>query len=151
MGRSKKSGPSFSHVRASFRRQRIMKLLGARISRLDRGLAEISARNQRGFSQQDGFVHAGVLTSLADSAGGYAALSLLPVGSRVLSVEFKLNFLKPAIGDMIRGRGRVRRIGKTIAVCEWEVEMRDHGNWTLCAWGSQTVYCIRPSTTRANA
>ena len=122
-----------------------MKLLGARISKLEKGLAEISAKNRPLFSQQDGFVHAGVLTSLADSAGGYAALSLLPAGSRVLSIEFKLNFLEPAIGDSIRGRGKVRRIGRTIAVCEWEVEMRDKGDWNLCAWGMQTVYCIRPS------
>ena len=121
-----------------------MKLLGARISMLNRGLVEISARNRPQFCQQDGFVHAGALASLADSAGGYAALSLLPVGSRVLSVEFKLSFLRPAVGDTIRARGKVLKIGRTIAVAEWEVHMRNRANWTMCAWGSQTIYCIRP-------
>lgn len=120
-----------------------MKLLGARVSRLEKGLVEISARNRREFSQQDGFVHAGVLASLADSAGGYAALSLLPLGSRVLSVEFKMNFVRPALGDTVRGRGRVRKLGKTIAFCELEVEIRHLGRWASCAWGSQTVFCIR--------
>ncbi len=144
MSPARSSRSNFSQVRDSFRRQGIMKLLGARISRMDRGLVEISARNSPQLSQQDGFVHAGALTSLADSAGGYAALSLLPKGSRVLSVEFKLNFLKPALGDTIRARGRVLKTGRTIAVAEWEVQMRNRAAWTTCAWGSQTIYCIRP-------
>jgi len=134
---------SSRQVMTSFRQQGIMKLLGARISRLEKGLVEISTHNRPEFSQQDGFVHAGVCASLADSAGGYAALSLLPLGSRVLSVEFKMNFTRPAIGDTLRGRGRVRKLGKTIAVCELEVETRQRGKWVSCAWGSQTVYCIR--------
>ncbi len=120
-----------------------MKLLGARVSRLEKGLVEISARNRPEFSQQDGFIHAGVLASLADSAGGYAALSLLPLRSRVLSVEFKMNFVRPASGNTVRGRGKVRKLGKTIAVCELEVETRQRGKWVSCAWGSQTVFCIR--------
>ena len=119
------------------------KLLGARISRLEEGLVEISARNRPAFSQQDGYVHAGILAALADNAAGYATLSLLPVGSNVLAVEFKLNFLRPAVGDTLRGRARVRKIGKTIAVCEIEVEARHKGMWSPCAWGSETVYCIR--------
>ena len=133
-----------SQVRESFRRQRIMKHLGARISKLEGGLVEISATNRTELNQQDGFVHAGVLVSLADSAGGYATLSLLPKGSRVLSVELNMNFLRPATGEMIRARGRVKRLGKTIAVCELDAATRERGVWTTCAWGSQTVYCIRP-------
>jgi uncharacterized protein (TIGR00369 family) len=120
-----------------------MKHLGARITRLEKGLVEISARNRPELSQQDGFVHAGALASLGDSAGGYAVLSLLPKGSRVLSVEFKINFNKPANGDMIRARGTVKKLGRTIAVAEMEVAARDRGKWVPCAWGSQTVYCIR--------
>ncbi len=83
-----------------------MKLLGARITRVEKGLVEISARNRPEISQQDGFVHAGAIASLADSAGGYAALSLLPPDSRVLSVEFKINFTAPAMGKIVRGRGQ---------------------------------------------
>src|SRR2546422_2945508 len=130
------------HVRASFRRQKIMRLFQARISRLERGLVEISAKNRPDLEQQDGYVHAGALVALADSAGGYAALSLLPYGSRVLSVEVKLNFLRPAVGSIVRGRGRVKRMGRTIAVCELEVLMKQDRQWVTCAWGSQTIYCI---------
>jgi len=106
------------HVRVSLCKQKIMRLFQARISSLERGLVEISAVNRPDLEQQDGHVHAGALVTLADSAGGYAALSLLPSGSRVLSVEVKLNFLRPSVGSMIRGRGRVQEIGRTIAVCE---------------------------------
>src|SRR5207245_4923995 len=131
------------HVRASFRKQKVMKLFQARISRLERGLVEISAKNRPDLEQQDGYVHAGALVALADSAGGYAALSLLPSGSRVLSVEVKLNFLRPAIGSIIRGRGRVKKMGRTIAVCELEAMMKQDQKWVICAWGSQTIYCVR--------
>ena len=82
-----------------------MKLLGGRISRLSHGLVEITADNRPSFSQQDGFVHAGIMATLTDNAAGYATLSTLPPGSRVLAVEFKLNFMRPAVGDMLRGRG----------------------------------------------
>ncbi|HEX4920893.1 MAG TPA: PaaI family thioesterase [Candidatus Bathyarchaeia archaeon] len=131
------------HVKASFRKQAIMKLLGARITRLDRGVVEISAKNRPALSQQDGFVHAGALATLVDSAGGYATLSLLPAGSRVLSVELKLNFVRPAIGTIIRGTGMVRKMGRTISVCEIKAEMKQGQKWIECAWGIQTVYCIR--------
>ncbi|TMI41033.1 PaaI family thioesterase [Candidatus Bathyarchaeota archaeon] len=131
------------HVRASFRKQKIMRLFQARISRVERGLVEISAVNRPDLQQQDGFVHAGALVALADSAGGYAALTLLPSGSRVLSVEIKLNFLRPAVGSMIRGRGRVKKIGRSIAVCELEAMMKQDQKWVTCAWGSQTIYGIR--------
>ena len=121
-----------------------MKLMQARISRIQRGFVEIDAMNRGAFSQQDGLVHAGVLATLMDSAGGYAVLSRLPPGSRVLAVEFKINFMAPASGDAIRGSGRVRRVGRRIAVCELEAKARRGKAWTTCAWGSQTVYCIRP-------
>ena len=122
-----------------------MKLFQSRISRLERGLVEISAVNRPTLEQQDGFVHAGALVTLADIAGGYATLTLLLPGSRVLSVEIKPNFLRPAIGSMIRGRAKVRKIGRTIAVCEIEAMMKQGRKWVSCAWGSQTVYCVRSS------
>lgn len=121
-----------------------MQFYDARIARLERGLVEISTRNREEFTQQDGYVHAGTLVTLADSAGGYATLSLLPAGSRVLSVELKMNFLRPASGTMVRGRGRVKKIGRTISVVEVETELKQGQKWVLCAWGVQTVYCIRP-------
>ena len=121
-----------------------MKLLGARILRMSRGIVELSVSNRPALSQQDGFVHAGILATLLDSAGGYATLSLLPPGSRVLAVEFKINFTRPAVGDSVRARGRVRKLGRTIAVCELEAKSRQNGKWRSCAWGSQTVYCVKP-------
>ena len=123
-----------------------MKLLGGRISRLSNGLVEITADNRPSFSQQDGFVHSGIMATLADNAAGYATLSTLPPGSRVLAVEFKLNFMRPAVGDMLRGRGIVRRVGRTLSLCEVEVEARQNGKIT-CAWGSETVYCIKEKET----
>ncbi|TMI28179.1 PaaI family thioesterase [Candidatus Bathyarchaeota archaeon] len=136
------------HVKESFQRQGIMRLLGARISKYEPGHVEISAPNRPRLSQQDGYVHAGVMATLADSAGGYAALSLLPRGSRVLAVEFKLNFTRPAVGKIVRATGRVRKLGRTIAVCELEVELQHEDRWLSCAWGSQTVYCIRGSSSK---
>ncbi|MBO0887518.1 PaaI family thioesterase [Candidatus Bathyarchaeota archaeon] len=127
----------------SFRKQGVMRLLGGEITKLRHGLVEITAKNRPGFSQQDGFVHAGIMATLADNCAGYATLSRLPSGSRVLAVEFKLNFIRPGIGELIRGRARVRRLGKTLSVCEVYVEMRQEGKWVACAWGSETVYCIR--------
>jgi uncharacterized protein (TIGR00369 family) len=88
-------------------------------------------------------MHAGVLATLMDSAGGYAVLSLLPSKSRVLGVEFKINFMAPAMGEMICGLGRVRRLGRKVAVCELEAKVRKNRTWVSCAWGSQTVYCIK--------
>src|SRR6267378_5544458 len=131
------------HVRVSFRKQGFMRLLHARITRLERGLVEISARNRPELSQQDGFVHAGVMATLADNAAGYATLSLLTPGYRVLAVEFKLSFIRPAVGQAIRARGKVRKLGKTIALCEIEVETSRQRKWVSCAWGSETVYCDR--------
>jgi len=124
-----------------------MRLFQARISRLESGFVEIDARIRAAFSQQDGFVHAGVLATMMDSAGGYAVLSQLPEGSRVLAVEFKINFMAPAAGEVIRGCGRVLRLGRRLAVCELEAKVRKSKTWTSCAWGSQTVYCVRPGET----
>src|SRR5207245_5950157 len=124
MAKSSPAKDFSSHVRGRFRKQKISRLFGARITRLERGLVEISAVNRPDLEQQYGYCHAGALGSMADSAGGYAALSLLPSGSRVLSVEVKLNFLRPATGSMIRGRARVKKMGRTIAVCEIEAMMK---------------------------
>jgi uncharacterized protein (TIGR00369 family) len=138
----------FAHVKKSFRTQRVMKLLGASILSVRRGVVSLSMRNRPAFSQQDGYAHAGILTTLMDSAGGYATLSMLPQGSRVLTVEFKINFTRPAIGETIRAKGRVRKLGRTIAVCELEADAKRDGKWKSCAWGSQTIYCITPENNR---
>ena len=136
-----------SHVSKNLRTQGILRLLGVQVLNVKRGTVELTVKNRPALSQQDGFVHAGVLATLLDSAGGYAVLSLLPQGSRVLAVEFKINFMRPAIGDVIHATGKVRKLGKKIAICELEARTRQRRKWVPCAWGSQTVYCIRPDAT----
>lgn len=129
-------------VSDNFARQKVMKLLGARLGRVEPGLVEIELPNRPEFEQQDGFVHAGILGTIVDSAGGYAAYTLTPAGTNVLTVEFKLNFLLPAVGDRFVGRGRAVRVGKSIAVCELEVEAWKGKERKVCVRGLQTIALI---------
>ncbi len=108
-------------VRESFERQALMHTLGARIERVEDGLVEIALPNDPKLHQQHGFAHAGAITSIADSACGYACLTRMPEKSNVLSVEFKINLLAPAAGDEFRAVGQVLRSGRTISVGSAEV------------------------------
>ena len=110
-----------ARIRASFGRQRLMGTIGARLVRVAPGEAEIEAPFSDGLTQQHGYLHAGVLTALVDSACGYSALTLLPADMEVLSVEYKVNFLAPAEGERFVARGRVERPGQRITVCSGEV------------------------------
>jgi uncharacterized protein (TIGR00369 family) len=98
-----------------------MATIGARLTRVEPGKIDIELQTRDDLVQQHGFLHAGVLASAADSACGYAALSLMPAGAAVLSVEFKINMLAPAAGDRIVARGSVIRAGRTVTVCWGEV------------------------------
>jgi len=114
--------PNFADaVRASFARQSMMATLGAEIARLAPGEVDLAAPFAPQFGQQNGFWHAGALASLADSANGYAAFTLAPAGTDVLSVEFKINLLAPAVGDRFVACGRVVRPGRTLTVCHADV------------------------------
>src|SRR5204863_7700442 len=114
--------PEFdARVRSSFARQRFMATIGARLTRVAAGEVDIEVDVRDDLTQQHGFLHAGVLAAAADSACGYAALSLMPAGAAVLSVEFKINLLAPAVGERVVARGRVIRGGKTITVCWGDV------------------------------
>jgi uncharacterized protein (TIGR00369 family) len=114
--------PDFEQrVRASFARQRFMTTLGARLERVVPGEIVIGVPFDASLTQQHGFLHAGAVTAVIDSACGYAALSLMPPGTAVLSVEFKLNLLVPAIGEHFRGIGTVLRAGRTLSVCSGEL------------------------------
>lgn len=126
-------------VKASFARQRIMRLLGARLRRVAAGAVEVELPARADLVQQHGFLHAGVLATIADSAGGYAAYTLMPPASSVLTIEFKLHLLRPAVGKRFVARGRVKRAGRNITVTELEVEALARRGRTLCAWGSQTL------------
>ncbi|HLM66773.1 MAG TPA: PaaI family thioesterase [Longimicrobium sp.] len=110
--------PGFGpRVRASFAAQPAMAAIGARITRVAPGEVDVELPFRDDLTQQNGFIHAGMLAAVLDSACGYAAFSLMPAGAGVLSIEFKVNLLAPAVGERILVRGRVVRAGRTISVC----------------------------------
>ena len=110
--------PDFAaRVRASFARQQIMATIGARLTEVLPGEVEIELPFRPDLTQQHGYLHAGIVTAVIDSACGYAALSLMPAAAEVLSVEFKVNLLAPARGERFMARGRVVKAGRTITVC----------------------------------
>ncbi len=108
-------------IRESFAKQAFMKLLGAELVHVATGEVDIALPFDVKLTQQHGFLHAGVTTSIADSACGYAALSLMPEDAAVLSVEFKVNMLAPAQGRRFLARGRVVRSGRNITVVKADV------------------------------
>ena len=110
---------NFRHrVRTSFARQKVMQSLGIEIIRLEPGEIELAMPYDTAYTQQHGFVHAGIVSTALDSACGYAAFSLMPAGAAVLTVEFKINLLAPAKGERFLFRGRVIKPGRTLTVCE---------------------------------
>ena len=110
-----------SRIVDSFQKQTIMSTIGASIKSIELGEVVIQLPNGEGISQQDGFVHAGVITTIVDSACGYAAMTLMPEEARVLTIEFKSNFVSPAIGDVFLAKGTVKKSGKTLMVTSGEV------------------------------
>lgn len=95
--------------------------LGAKLSRVSDGEVDIELGSSEAIQQQHGFVHAGAIATIADSACGYACLTKMPEGSAVLSVEFKINLMAPAVGERFVARGRAVRVGKTMGVATAEV------------------------------
>jgi uncharacterized protein (TIGR00369 family) len=135
--------PGFERrTRESFARQGIMAHIGATLERVEPGLVEIALPFRPELSQQHGFFHAGVVATIADSAGGYAAFSLFPADAGVLTVEFKVNLLAAADGKRILAAGQVIRSGRTITVCRFDVHVEKAGKLTHCATGMQTLMCI---------
>jgi uncharacterized protein (TIGR00369 family) len=116
------TNPSFaSDIAQSFANQSIMKLVGARLSLVEPGIVEITLPYRADLAQQHGYLHAGVITTIADSACGYAAYGLMPAGSEVLSVEFKVNMLRPAQGETFVARAEVIKAGRTLTVVRGDV------------------------------
>ncbi len=114
--------PDFeAKARASFARQAYMATIGAEILRVAPGEVDLGLAFRADLTQQHGYLHAGVITALVDSACGFAAFTLMPAGSGVVSVEFKVNLLAPAVGERMIARGRVLRPGRTLTVCSGEV------------------------------
>ena len=136
--------PDFeARVRGSFERQRFMATLGATVEHVAPGEVAIAFVHRDGLTQQHGFLHAGVMTSVADSACGYAALSLMEPGVGVLSVEFKVNMLAPAVGERFVATGRVVRSGRTLTVCSGEVTTERDGQRVAVLLMQATMMAVR--------
>jgi uncharacterized protein (TIGR00369 family) len=128
------TNPAFAgEIRASFAKQTIMGLIGGELTRIEPGVVEISLPYRADLTQQDGYVHAGIVTTIADSACGYAAYSLMPPDSDVLAVEFKVNLLRPAKGEIFVARAEVIKPGKTLTVVRADVMAMDGEQHTLVA------------------
>jgi uncharacterized protein (TIGR00369 family) len=135
--------PNFAErVRASFGRQGVMRLLGASLTRVEPGVVSIELPYRPDLTQQHGFFHAGVTSTIADSAGGYAGFTLFPADSSVLTVEYKVNLLAPADGERLEATGRVKKPGRTLTVCDLEVVAVKGDRRTVCAVGMQTLICL---------
>jgi uncharacterized protein (TIGR00369 family) len=135
--------PGFERrTRESFDRQGAMAHLGASLGRVEPGFVEILLPFRPELSQQHGFFHAGIVATVADSAGGYAAYTLFPADAGVLTVEFKVNLMAPADGERIVAQGRVVRSGRTITVAQFDVHVEKAGRRTHCATGLQTIMRI---------
>jgi uncharacterized protein (TIGR00369 family) len=140
-----------ARIRDSFHRQGLMALLDARLGHIGRGRVHIVLPSRPEISQQHGFVHAGATSAIADTAGGYAALTVFPEGSEVLTVEYKMNLLAPAAGDHLEAVGTVRRSGRTLTVCQLDVFGVTDSTRILTATGQQTLIRIDTAPERASS
>jgi uncharacterized protein (TIGR00369 family) len=131
-----------SRVRASFERQGLMRHLGARLGQVGPGRVHLVLPNRPEVNQQHGYIHAGATGAIADSEGGYAAYSLFPENTAVLTVEYKINLLAPAVGDRIEAVGTVLKSGRTLTVCQLEVFAFQGPKRSLVAAGQQTLICV---------
>ena len=120
-----------------------MALIGAELTTVEPGLVVIELPYRDDLCQQHGFFHAGVTSTIADSAGGYAAFSLFPADASVLTTEFKINLLAPADGERLRAVGRVVKPGRTLTICDVEVFAVKHGGEKICAKLLQTLMTKR--------
>ena len=108
-------------VKSIFAEQPVMQFIGAQLTRIEPGAIDLEIEYRKSLTQQNGFIHAGIITTIADTACGYAAFSLMPDDADVLSVEFKVNLLAPAIGEKFLAEGRVLRAGRTLTVARGDV------------------------------
>jgi uncharacterized protein (TIGR00369 family) len=138
------SNPLFAEdIKQNFARQSIMAFIGAELSLIGPGVVEITLPYRKDLTQQHGYLHAGIVTTIADSAAGYAAFSLMPAGSEVLSVEFKVNLLRPAKGEAFLARAEVIKPGKTLTVVRADVfGISEAGTKELVATLQGTMFCI---------
>ncbi|MCL4746857.1 MAG: PaaI family thioesterase [Burkholderiaceae bacterium] len=135
--------PDFARrVRSSFDAQGAMRLFGARLALVEHGRVEIEMDSSPEFTQQHGFTHGGVIGAVLDTACGFAALTMMPPDTGVLTVEYKVNFLAPALGAHFRLVGRVRKAGRTITLSEADAYAVREGGEKLIATMTATLMTI---------
>jgi uncharacterized protein (TIGR00369 family) len=141
------ANPDFAEcVTASFDKQTAMHLIRATLPMVEHGRTEIHVPHWDGIEQQHGFVHGGVVGMIADTAAGYAAMTVVPSSASVLTVEYKLNLVAPADGEKLIARGEVVRPGRTLIVTKAEVFAIKAGKETLCALMQQTIMVMHGKT-----
>jgi uncharacterized protein (TIGR00369 family) len=141
----KATNPDYAAVvRESFAKQGLMFTLGARIVTLEPGFCVIEMAHAPGVSQQQGFFHGGAIGAIADTAAGYAAYSLMPAGSEILTVEYKLNLVRAAMPPILRAEGQVLRPGKTLTVSRADVYHQGKYGLELCALLQSTLMRMAP-------
>ncbi len=133
-----------SRCRASFARQAIMQTMRCALTVVRPGHAEIEMPFDPAYTQQTGSLQAGVMAIMGDNAGGYAALSLFPPGADIVAVEFKINFLSPGLGEVIRAVGRVIKSGRTLSVMDVDILGVTDGRARLIAKMQQTAMRVDP-------
>ena len=140
------SNPLFAtEVRDSFARQTVMTTIGAELVSVVPGAVQISLPYRADLTQQNGYLHAGIVTTIADSACGYAAYTLMPPNSAVLSVEFKLNLLRPAKGEEFLAIAEVLKPGRTLTVVRADVFANPKSERVLVATMLGTMMCLTSS------
>ena len=134
-----------ARIHESFARQGLMRTMAARLVRIEKGVVEIEVPFSPALTQQNGFFHAAATTAVADTAGGYAALTLMDPEDDVLAVEFKINLLRPAVGDRLVARGQVLKPGRMLSICRIDVfaSDRDGASESLVATMTQTCFRAR--------
>ncbi|MBI3710915.1 MAG: PaaI family thioesterase [Proteobacteria bacterium] len=147
MSRFTPKNPDFAaRVRDSFDRQGAMKLIGAALVHVAPGEADIAVDYRQELSQQHGYFHGGIVGTIGDSAGGYAAFSLMPADASILTVEYKMNLLAPAAGSRLIARGRVVKPGRTLTIAHIDVFVLRDGTEHLCATLLQTLMAMAGRT-----
>jgi uncharacterized protein (TIGR00369 family) len=136
-----------TRVRSSFEKQGIMATIGARLVKVVPGEVDIEFPYALSLSQHNGYIHAGVLTTVVDSACGYAAYTLMPAEFDVLSIEYKVNFMSPAVGESFRGVGRVVKAGRTITVCAGDMIAIADGKEKVVATMLATMIAVKTKPT----
>lgn len=126
----------------TFKYQNLLVHIGAELTEISQGFAEIQLPFREELAQHNGFFHAGIITAIADTAGGYAGYTLMPPVNNVMAVEFKVNFINPAKGEKLIARAEVVKCGKTLTVCKIDIFIVDKNVESLCAIMQQTIIGI---------